>query len=102
MKDTKTLYDTALSACSDVGTEMKKIGDKADALVKRSDWKQLAEKIYNDNKDVIDRDVDLELREWKQGVFFNSGMFAGQIEGIFLKDAPPTEPKNAYSLFGAF
>ena len=103
MKDTKALYDTALSACSDVGTEMKNIGDKADALVKRSDWKQLAEKIYNDNKDVIDRDIDLELREWKQGVFFNSGMFAGQIEQIFLKDAPEPEPKkNAYSLFAPF
>ena len=29
------------------------------------------------NKDVIDRDIGLELSQWTDGVFFNSGMFAG-------------------------
>ena len=39
MKDTKSLYDTALNGCSsDITGGLKKIADKADALVKRSDW----------------------------------------------------------------
>ena len=42
-----------------------------------SDWDQISKKIYESNKDVIDRDVSLELKQWEEGVFFNSGMFAG-------------------------
>lgn len=61
-------------------------------MTSRDDWADLAQKIYTDNKDVIDRNVDLELREWTQGVYFNSGMFAGQVEKVFLDARPQPEP----------
>ena len=106
MKDTKPLYETALKGCdAEITGAMKKIADQADALIGRKDWDKLAKKIYDDNKVMIDRDVDLELREWKQGVFFNSGMFAGNVEEIFIKNAPKEEQvtaMNEYALFGPF
>lgn len=81
---------------------MKTIADKADALVKRKDWDDIAKKIYDDNKTMIDRDVDLELREWKQGVFFNSGMFAGYVEKTFIDNAPAEPSTNNYVYFAPF
>ena len=106
MKDTKPLYETALKGCdAEITGAMKKIADQADALIGRKDWDKIAKEIYDDNKVMIDRDVDLELREWKQGVFFNSGMFAGNVEEIFIKNAPKEEQvtaMNEYALFGPF
>ena len=61
---------------------------KTEDLAKRDDWAQLSKEIYEANKDVIDRDMELELREWRLGVFFNSGMFAGQLIKVFLDNAP--------------
>ena len=62
-----------------------------DDLQERKDWPEIAKKIYETNKAIIDRDVDLEVREWQQGVFFNSGMFAGQIGKVFLDNAPASQ-----------
>ena len=33
-------------------------------------------------------EIKNELLEWEEGVFFNSGMFAGQLEKIFIDNAP--------------
>ena len=44
--------------------------------------------IYSNNEDLIDRDNQLVIREWDQGVFFNSGMFTGQIQKVYLDNAP--------------
>ena len=33
-------------------------------------------------------DIKNEMLEWEEGVFFNSGMFAGQLGKIFLDNAP--------------
>ena len=56
--------------------------------------------IYTNHADVIDRDNELVIREWSQGVFFNSGMFTGQIEKIILDNAPkPERDQRAPELF---
>ena len=52
---------------------------KIDDMTSRSDWEDFATHVYLENKREIERDTDLELREWKKGYFFNSGLFAGQI-----------------------
>ena len=57
-------------------------------MLTRADWPQLSKQIYEANKTIVDRDIDLEFREWTQGVFFNSGMFAGEIQKIFLDNMP--------------
>ena len=66
-----------MSGCGDIAEKMGKISQKFDKITQSSDWDEVSKKIYLANKDVIDRDVSLELREWTNGVFFNSGMFAG-------------------------
>ena len=64
--------------------------------MKIADWDKVAKQIYDPNKAVVDRDIDLELREWEEGVFFNSGMFAGQIGKIFLDNAPASQPVRSF------
>lgn len=102
LKATKALYKTALSTCTDVTGKMQDVMEKAEALVSRDDWAQLAKQIYDDNKTLIDRDVDLELREWQQGVFFNSGMFAGYIEKVFLDARPEPEQETPATFYSPF
>ena len=101
MKDARPMYQIALQACDEVNGKMKEIGDKIYALPDTPDWDKISKEIYNDNKARVDRDVDLMLREWKQGVFFNSGMFTGYVDKIFLDNAPPA-PKTAYAHFAPF
>ena len=84
MKESKALWDTAMAGCGEIAKKMGEISDKFDEIQKRSDWDTFSKKIYETNKDVIDRDVSLELKQWEEGIFFNSGMFAGQIEKFFL------------------
>ena len=85
MDETRPLFKKALNECRRLDYHMfGKWAERVDEMVERADWKEFAMKIFNANKDVIVRDVDLEIREWKQGVHFNSGMFAGQIQKIFL------------------
>ena len=55
----------------------EKWAGKIDDMTSRSDWEEFANRVYSDNKRELERDSDLELREWKQGKFFNSGLFAG-------------------------
>ena len=55
----------------------EKWAGKIDDMTSRSDWEEFANRVYLDNKRELERDTDLELREWKKGYFFNSGLFAG-------------------------
>jgi hypothetical protein len=64
MKNARPMYKTALQKCDDVNGKMKEIGDEIYALPERSDWDTVSKKIYDDNKTMVDRDVDLMLREW--------------------------------------
>ena len=88
MTATVPLYKEALSGCGRLETHIGKWAQRIDEMKAREDWPQLLKEIYQANKDVIDRDTGLELREWEQGVFFNSGMFAGQRGKVFLDNIP--------------
>ena len=94
MADTKPLFKTAMSDCSaEITDGLNKVYQKVQDEMDRPDWNKIAQKIYKDFKVMIDRDLDLEFREWKQGVPFNSGMFAGMINQIFLDNAPEPTPE---------
>ena len=56
---------------------MGDVSKKFEDMQAQSDWDKVSKKIYQANKAVIDRDVDFELKTWSEGVWFNSGMFAG-------------------------
>ena len=92
MTATVPLYKEALSGCGRLATLIGKWAQRIDEMKERQDWQQILKEIYNANKDLIDRDTDLELKEWEQKDFFNSGMFAGQRGKVFL-DNLPQEPK---------
>ena len=88
MKATVPLYNEALSGCGRLANLIGKWAQKTDDMMERKDWPQISKDIYKENKDLIDRDIGLELREWEQGVFYNSGMFAGQIGKVYLDNLP--------------
>ena len=79
MRNTRSMYKTALQECKEIGDKMQNIADQYDALESRPDWGKISKTIYEDNKKIIDRNIDFELEAWKTGVYFNSGMFAGLI-----------------------
>ena len=66
---------------------MSEWADKFDDLRARPDWGKVAQQIYSENKDVIDRNLSLEFEAWKEGVYFYSGMFAGSVEYVFLSQS---------------
>ena len=53
-------------------------------MMARPDWEHFAREVYRDNKREIERNIDLTLREWESGNFFNSGLFDGQMQKVFL------------------
>ena len=86
--ETKALYRKAFSGCGNLADDMSEWAQKVDDLAKIADWSTIAQKIYQDNKAVVDMDVKNELLEWEERVFFNSGIFAGQLGKIFIDNAP--------------
>ena len=89
--ETKPLFKKALSECKKLDHHMfGRWAQRFDEMVERSDWKEFAMKVFRANKSFIVRDLDLEIKQWDQGSYFNSGMFAGQISKVFL-DAQDNE-----------
>ena len=64
----------------------EKWAEKIDDMTSRPDWEKFAIRVYFEHKRELERDTDLKLREWKQGQYFNSGLFAGQIQKVFLDE----------------
>ena len=93
---TKPLYRRALRDCGNISDHIHEWTEKLDDLQERDDWPKVAKQIYEANKAVIDRDIDLEIKQWKEGVYFNSGMFAGQVGKVFLDNAPQSETSRSF------
>ena len=51
------------------------------------DWNEIKQKIYEEDKERIDSWVSTELSTWKNGDFYESGIFAGKIEDDFVTKA---------------
>jgi hypothetical protein len=89
LDDAKQYYDDAFTKCD------KKITDplsqwtaKRDALAQIKDWDKISAQIYENNKEIIDDNVGYEFNSWDRGVFFDSGMFGGRNDLIFIQQAP--------------
>ena len=89
MIETRPLFKKQLAHCPRVWTKMDPILRQADGLISDPDWNQIQQDIYVKKKKAIDRAVDLQLREWSQGKFFNAGMFAGNVDLVFLNNIEP-------------
>ena len=96
------LFEVALSGCTKTAADMADVGKKFELLKKRPDWQQLATKIYEDNKAYIDEKTKDELAKWHVGEYFDSGMAAGNIEGVFLRNAPQEEEPEPFMFLVPF
>jgi len=59
-------------------------------MVKDKKWHKKAHKIYENNKEVIDQANEFQFKTWWEGVPFDSGMFAGRIDAIYLDNFKPS------------
>ena len=85
MDDAQKKYESVLAGCDASVTDvLKSWTDKMTDLVSRKDWEDFEKKVYDANKKEIDDNVHNEFKWWDAGVFFNSGMFAGRTDKIFL------------------
>jgi len=57
-------------------------------MMAMKDWDKISAKIYKANKAVCDQDIEYEFKTWNEGIYFDSGMFAGRFQKIFLDNAP--------------
>ena len=55
-----------------------------DNMTSSKDWDTQESKIYEANKTVIDKNNKLKFRTWYDAVPFNTGMFSGRVDKIFL------------------
>ena len=69
--ETKALFEAAVQGCpKDLLGKMYAIHNRYDALKARSDWPSISMEIYMKNKDALQQDEILSVKEWEQGVFF--------------------------------
>ena len=84
MAGAKPLFRRALLSCQQLNSHIADWGRRVEDMMARPDWEHFAEKVYKDNKREIERNIDLTLREWESGNYFNSGLFDGQWQKVFL------------------
>ena len=53
-------------------------------------WHKKAERIYSENKAEIDESNKNQFKTWWEGVPFDSGMFAGRIDEVYLRNFTPS------------
>ena len=99
MAAAKDLYPAALANCPKVNAKIGEWGQKFEDLRARPDWDEISKKIYDENKDEIDSDVEIEFKRWNQGIFLTSGMYASKVEKIFLDNAPKQTDDNEQFMF---
>ena len=87
MAETRSLFKTSMIRCPKVWKLMQEILKQADGLMKNANWDEMQMKIYKEQKNKIDRAVDLQLREWSAAQYFNAGMFAGNVDKIYMSNA---------------
>ena len=92
--DASDRFPTAFADCpATVNDPLNDWGNQIEELSERKDWVKIETKIYKDNKAEIDQNTAFEFKTWKEGVYFNTGMFAGRTDKIMLDNAPKeTDP----------
>ena len=88
MADARQFFKIAMFECTRVNRYMQMWADKIDDLQARSDWDKISKEIFNENKSEINREIRIELENWQQERFFDSGYAAGKLEIIFITNAP--------------
>ena len=88
-EDAYKRYPATLAECgSDITGAWDEWTKKMGDLVSISDWNNIEDQIYEANKTQVDANTSYQFKTWTEGVFYNSGMFAGRNDKIFLENAP--------------
>ena len=65
--------------CSDTNSEFTSIMQSVDAFTAQADYMDQAQANYDANPTVIDSNWSNGLKTWNEGVYFNAGMFYGEV-----------------------
>ena len=86
------LYEPALAECDlhSIKEPLHNYRHRMSEMVADKKWSKKEHKIYEAHKDVIDEANELQFKTWWEGVPFDSGMFAGRIDAIFLDNFKPS------------
>ena len=75
----KPIYSSALKKCEKVAETFDKLDDYYTKWESQPDAAKIERKNYEANKDLVDKDYGYIEKQWKNGVFFDAGMFSGQV-----------------------
>ena len=78
MHCTRPLYGNALASCADVLPTFQKLDAYYEKWESQPDADKKKQEAYEANKDWCDRTNGYIMKTWKEGVFFDTGMFCGQ------------------------
>jgi len=93
-------YDAAFANCdSSVTDALSQWADKVKEMKSADNWDDVSEQIYTDNKAKVDADSGYMFNSWDRGVFFDSGLFAGRIDKLFLDNVPAEQVAALLALF---
>jgi len=93
------IYDALAECDQEIIDTFKEWNDKIGALHEMKDWDKIQKKIYKHHKDEVDSDIKLEFKWWDDAVYFNSGMYSGRFQKVFLDHAPEYIIDEMLSLF---
>ena len=65
--------------CSDTNSEFTSIMHSVDAFTAQADYMDQAQANYDANPTAIDSNWSNGLKTWNEGVYFNAGMFYGEV-----------------------
>lgn len=81
----RKLFPHALADCDkDITDALTSWSKKMDEMIHKKEWDTAEDKIYQDNKTVIDWNNSNSFTTWNNGVPFQTGMFTGANDKIFL------------------
>lgn len=87
MHCTRPLYGEALKTCDKTADIFKQLDDYYVKWESQPDADKKKEDNYKKNKEAVDKDYGYIEKTWKEGVFFDSGMFSGRAE-VLLEGKP--------------
>ena len=95
------LYKPALENCDlhSIQEPLNTYRNRMSEMVADPKWHKKEHRIYENNREVIDQSNVNQFKTWWEGVPFDSGMFAGRIDAIFLDNYTPSKEVPVYHLF---
>ena len=79
MQLTEPYWKTAMANCPESNPWFDDFFSSSNALFARNDYQTIVDNNYAANKDFVDTDWGFCLQSWNWGIYFDAGMFYGEI-----------------------